>query len=254
VLSVLVYFLPAVPTAPTHSLSPALSLLAFIMRAATILLALTAALPSVFATIYTTSPVATTSWQAGQEQSIQWIDDPNNPTPSLKDFGPTKISIYVGNSQQQTSLQLLSPSTDVSTISELKFTPDASIGPNSKEYFIRFESLGFKDLKQPQYPALAFSAKFELTGMNGNFSPDVQQQINDASSLPIGPPTSTNSPASSSTSSTPPKSSGSPSSSSPRPSSTSGGAQGNTGGALGLAAGKLLTGVVAAVVGLSMFL
>jgi hypothetical protein len=222
------------------------------MRATTVFLALTAVLPSAFATIFTTSPVATTSWAAGQEHSIQWIEDPNNPTPSLKDFGPTKISIYVGNSQQQTSLQLLSPSTDVSTISELKFSPDATIGPNSKEYFIRFESIAFKDPKQPQFPALAFSAKFELTGMSGRFSPEVQQQIDGASSLPIGPTAISSKPPSSS-SSTPPKTSGTPSSSSPRPSGTSG-AQGNTGGALGLAAGKLLTGIVAAVVGLAIFL
>jgi len=226
------------------------------MRAATLFLALAAVLPSAFATIYTTSPTATTSWQGGQPQTIQWIEDPNNPTPSLKDFGPTKISIYVGNSQQQTSLQALSPSTDVSTISSLQFTPDPTIGPNSDQYFIRFESISFKDPKSPQYPALAFSAKFALSGMTGNFSPDVQQQIDAASSLPIGPTSSSGSPASSSTpsSSTPPKSSGSPSSSSPRPSSSSGSTQGNTGGALGLAAGKLLTGVVAAVVGLVMFL
>jgi len=119
--------------------------------------------------------------------------------------------------------------------------------------FIRFESLAFKDPKQPQFPALAFSAKFELTGMNGKFTPEVQQQIDGASSLPIGPTSSVSRPPSSSTpsSSTPPKTSTSTSS---RPSSTSGGAQGNTGGALGIAAGKLLTGVVAAVVGLAMFL
>jgi hypothetical protein len=171
----------------------------------------------------------------------------------LKDFGPTKISIYVGNSQQQTSLQLLSPSTDVSTISQLTFTPDPAMGPNSKEYFIRFESLGFKDPTQPQFPALAFSAKFELTGMNGQFSPDVQQQIAGASSLPVGGSTPISTPASSSTSSTPPKSSSS-TSSSPRPSGSNGSNQGSTGGALGLAAGKLLTGVVVAVVGLAILL
>jgi len=221
------------------------------MRAVTLLLALTAVLPSAFATIYTTSPIATTSWQAGQEQSIQWIEDPNKPTPALKDFGPTKISIYVGNSQQQTSLQLISPSTDVSTTSELKFTPDPSMGPNSGEYFIRFESLSFKDPTQPQYPALAFSAKFQLTGMTGTFSPDVQQQISAASSLPINSPSSTSSRISSS-SSTPPKSSGTPSSTSSRPASSTGSTQGNTGGALGLSAGKFLTGVVAAAVGLAM--
>lgn len=46
-------------------------------------------------------------------------------------MGPCKISIYVGNSQQQTSLQLISPSTNVSNISSVQFTPDPTIGPNS---------------------------------------------------------------------------------------------------------------------------
>jgi len=170
----------------------------------------------------------------------------------LKDFGPTKISIYVGNSQQQTSLQLISASTDVSTINELNFTPDPTIGPNSKEYFIRYESISLKDPTSPQFPALAFSAKFELTGMTGNFSADVLQQISGASSLPINSPSSTSSRISSSTSSTPPKSSGTPSSTSSRPASSTGSTQGNTGGALGLTAGKFLTGVVAAAMGLAM--
>jgi len=227
------------------------------MRAATLFLALAAVLPSAFATIYTTSPTASTSWQGGQSQTIQWIEDPNNPTPALKDFGACKISIYVGNMQQQTSLQLLSPSTDVSTISQLQFTPDPTIGPDSDKYFIRFESIAFKDPKSPQYPALAFSAKFALTGMKGQFTPDVQKQIDDASSLPIGPTSSTGSSGSSlspASSSAPPKSSGSPSSSSARPSSSSSSGSSNSSGALGLTAGKLLTGVVAAVMGLAMFL
>jgi len=154
---------------------------------------------------------------------------------------------------------VISPSTDVSTISQIQFTPDPTIGPNSKEYFIRFESINFKDPKQPQYPALAFSSKFELTGMSGKFSDAVQQQIDGASSLPVGggQPSSTVPPSSSSSSSTPPKSSGSSSSTSPRPSNStnsSGSTQGNTGGALGLAAGKFLTGVIAAAIGLAVFL
>jgi hypothetical protein len=226
------------------------------MRAATLFLALAAVLPSALATIFTTSPVATTSWQAGQEQTITWIEDPNNPTPSLKDFGPTKISIYVGNSQQQTSLQLISPSTDVSTINQFKFSPDATIGPNSKEYFIRFESLAFKDPKQPQFPALAFSAKFELTGMSGRFTPEIQQQIDGASSLPIGPSTPASPTNTNTNTNTTPKNTPSPSTTTTRPPSNTGTSQGNsnTDGALGLAAGKLVVGVVAAAIGLTMLL
>lgn len=151
---VFVFYTPAVHTAPTRSFSITLSLPAYTMRAATLLLALTAVLPSAFATVYvsfflpsvscysqsanpngtqTTSPTATTSWQGGKPQRIEWINDPNNPTPALSDFGPCKISIYVGNAQQQTSLQLLSPSTDVSKNNSLEFTPDPTIGPNSNQ-------------------------------------------------------------------------------------------------------------------------
>lgn len=226
------------------------------MRAATLMLALAAALPSAFATPYTTSPVSSSVWQAGVTQTVQWIEDPNNPTPALKDYGPCKISIYVGNSQQQTSLQLIAPSVDVSKNGSVQFIPDPKIGPDSDQYFIRIESLALKDPKNPQYPALAFSAKFQLTGMTGNFTTEEQNQINGASSLPLGgsssSPSSTSTRPSSSPSSAPPKTSGTPSSS-VRPSST-GSTQGSTGGAPGLAVGKLLTGVVAVAAGLAVFL
>ena len=60
----------------------------------------------------------------------------------------------------QLSLQVLSRSTNITKESELSFIPDATIGPNSGEYFIRMESLSLKDPSQPQLPALVFSAKF----------------------------------------------------------------------------------------------
>ncbi|KAF9783889.1 hypothetical protein BJ322DRAFT_977378, partial [Thelephora terrestris] len=137
------------------------------------LLALTAAI-SAFTSPYTTSPVATTSWQASQPQTIQWIEKTNSPAPSLKDYGPCKISIHVGNSQQQTSLQLISPSTDASNVSSLQFTPDPTIGLNSDQYFIRIKSISLKDPTSPQHPALAFFAKSQLTGMTGTFTADEQ--------------------------------------------------------------------------------
>jgi len=130
----------------------------------------------------------------------------------------------------------------------VSFKVDPSVGPDSGDYFIRVESLTAKDPSQIQYPALAFSAKFHLTGMTGQFTPAIQSQINGASSLPISSPSSSTSNPGSSASSTPPKSSGSSTSS--RPASATGNTQ--AGGALGLTAGKFLTGVVAAVVGLAM--
>ena len=119
--------------------------------------------------------------------------------------------------------------------------------------FIRIESFSEKDPKNPQFPALAFSAKFKLTNMTGTFSADILQQIAGASSLPLSTPLPTSAVSSRlSTSSTPPKSSGSPTSS--RPAGSTGTTQGSTSGALGLTAGRFLTGAVAAAVGLAVML
>jgi len=136
-----------------------------------------------FANVFITSPVATTTLSGGKEATITWQDD--GKSPALKDFGPAKISIYVGNAQQQTSLQTISASVDVSTESSLKFTPDASIGPNGSEYFIRVESLSLKDASQPQFPALAFSSKFTMDSMTGTFSADILAQIKGQSTAPL---------------------------------------------------------------------
>jgi len=144
---------------------------------------------SAFGTVFVTAPVATTTWQAGTPQIVSWQDD--GTTPTLQSFGPAKISIYVGSAQQQTLLQAITPSLDVSTAGSIQFTPDPTIGPNSNQYFIRFESISLKDPTTPTAPALAFSAKFAMTGMTGTFSPDVQAQINAASSAPVSGATTT---------------------------------------------------------------
>jgi len=144
---------------------------------------------SAFAGVYVTSPIATTSFPAGQAATLSWEDD--GTAPSLAQFGPSIISIYVGNALQQTSLQTIAPSVDVSTETSLQFTPDATIGPNGGEYFIRFESISLKDATSPQYPALAFSAKFTLSGMTGTFSGDVQSEIDGQSTAPLAAAAST---------------------------------------------------------------
>jgi len=136
-----------------------------------------------FATVFVTAPVASTSYAAGQQAVVQWQD--SGSAPSLSDFGPAKISIYAGNAQQQTLLQSLNTNVDVSQVSSINFSPDPTIGPDSSEYFIRFESLSLKDATQPQFPALAFSAKFTLTGMTGTFSAAVQSQISGQSTAPL---------------------------------------------------------------------
>jgi hypothetical protein len=139
-----------------------------------------------FANVFITAPVASTTYTAGQQASVKWQDD--GQSPSLASFGPAKISIYAGNAQQQTSLQLLNASVDVSQSNSITFTPDATIGPNSGEYFIRVESLSLKDASQPQFPALAFSAKFTLAGMTGTFSAAVQSEIAGQTTAPLAAP------------------------------------------------------------------
>lgn len=46
-----------------------------------------------------TSPVASTSWAAGTQQTISWQDD--GTSPDLKTFGPAKVTLGVGNAITQ---------------------------------------------------------------------------------------------------------------------------------------------------------
>jgi len=139
---------------------------------------------SAFANVFVTAPVATTDFTAGKPCTVSWQD--NGQQPTLQAFGPAIVSIYAGNSQQQTLLQTISPSVDVSTTQSIIFTPDATIGPSGNEYFVRFQSISLKDATQSQYPALAFSAKFSMSGMTGTFNASVQSEIDGQSTAPIG--------------------------------------------------------------------
>ncbi|KAJ3563522.1 hypothetical protein NP233_g8893 [Leucocoprinus birnbaumii] len=145
--------------------------------------ALALAASPALATVFITNPVASTTFNGGQPATISWQDD--GQTPTLQQFGNAMVSIYVGNALQQTSLQTIVPSVNVATTSSIQFTPDPSIGPNSNEYFIRVQSLGFMDPKNPQFPALSFSAKFTMNNMSGTFNSTVQAQIAGQSTAPL---------------------------------------------------------------------
>ncbi|KAG1814174.1 hypothetical protein EV424DRAFT_1414307 [Suillus variegatus] len=139
---------------------------------------------SALANVFITSPVASTTFTAGQQATVNWQDD--GLSPNLTSFGASLIGIYTGNANQQTLLQTISSSVDVSTISSVNFTPDGTIGPDSNEYFVRFTSINLKDATNSQFPAEAFSAKFTMTGMTGTFNATVQAEINGQSTAPIG--------------------------------------------------------------------
>jgi len=154
--------------------------------------------PQALATIFITSPVATTTCTAGQPCSVQWDD--NGVPPSLAQVGPCSIGIYAGSVTQQTLLQMISPSLDVSTTASVSFNPDPSIGPNTNIYFIKFISAGLKDTAVPTAPYEQFSAKFTLAGMTGTFNSTVAAEVAGQSvapnsipgpSTPASTPTST---------------------------------------------------------------
>jgi len=219
-----------------------------------VLVALATLAPSVFATVSVTAPLGTTTWQAGQQQTITWQESGSPPT--LQQFGPSMVSIYAGNAIQQTQLQLITASADVSQVSAIQFTPDPSIGPNSGEYFIRFQSISCVDTSTPQsFPCESFSAKFTLSGMSGQFNATVQQEIAGESTAPLGGAATAASTPASSGAPTPSASSGSHSSSSAHSSAPSTGPTGaaKTNGAVGLFTSAGLVATVAALAGAMIF-
>jgi len=142
--------------------------------------------PAAFATIFVTSPVASTTCPAGTECTVAWKDDGN--APSLAQFGNASVAVYVGSQQVQTLLQMISPSVNVATTNTIVFTPTANIGPNSADYFIKFVSASLKQngTTIANTPEEAFSAKFTLSGMSGQFNATVQSEINAATGASTG--------------------------------------------------------------------
>ncbi|TFK29536.1 hypothetical protein FA15DRAFT_684709 [Coprinopsis marcescibilis] len=208
----------------------------------------------VFATVFITTPTAVTTFAGGQTATIVWEE--NGEEPSLADFGPARISIYVGNPQQQTELQVISEDTDVSEETSIEFIVDATIGPNSDEYFIRFDSLEARNPAEPRFPAQAFSAKFNLNSMTGEFTPEIISQIagqpsstrSGGPSTRPGPTTNGPRPTSSRPTSTTPSNTNTPGQStrSPAPSNTNAAGSGAVANAVGWV-GVLLGGLVGAV-------
>jgi len=148
-----------------------------------------ASVSAALAVPFITSPTASTKFTCGQQAEIKWQDSGSEP--GLDKYGPSKISIYAGNAQQQTSLQLISDNTDLSKVSSVQFTPDCSVGPTGGEYFVRIESLSLKDDSPQKYPAMAFSSKFNLDNMSGKFSAAIQAQIDGQTTAPLATPSQT---------------------------------------------------------------
>ncbi|KAH8915142.1 hypothetical protein BT69DRAFT_1356956 [Atractiella rhizophila] len=130
------------------------------------------------ATIYFTSPVASTSGTGGQTLTIKWEDD--GEAPSAASFGPSVIGIYAGGKLQQTLLQSFGTIDDPSKVLSVAPEIPKTLGPDSDQYFIRVTSVSAKDADGNALNA--FSAKFSLEGMTGKFSPQVEAQISSLTS------------------------------------------------------------------------
>ncbi|KAG9082309.1 hypothetical protein FS749_006954 [Ceratobasidium sp. UAMH 11750] len=144
------------------------------MRAAASLFALAAVAPVVLAGPYFTKPITGDKCTAGQPCEIKWQDDGKAPT--LAEFGDCYVGLWTGSQQQQTQMQYISP-TNCGSTSSVIFVPDASVGQNSDQYFIKMVSVNAPDPAMPQYKATAYSPKFSLDGMTGSFNQTVLQQI-----------------------------------------------------------------------------
>ncbi|KAG9047931.1 hypothetical protein FS837_001188 [Tulasnella sp. UAMH 9824] len=148
------------------------------------------------ATIYVTEPVASTICTAGTPCNIRWNDDGNAPV--LATIGVCNIELCVGSQFQQTCLQTASQA-DVSTNAYVTYLPNAAVGPNGSDYFIKFTSLNYKDAATPTVPYTSYSAKFTLNGMTGTFNATVQAQISGSAAASPAASTPAASPAASTT-------------------------------------------------------
>jgi len=162
------------------------------MFSSLLVLSLAALAPLANANVFVTAPTASTSIPAGQNFTIKWQDDGNSPT--SQSFGAATVGLWVGSVNQQFLLQAIGD-VDVSKETSIAWTPDASVGPDSNAYFIRFTSVNLKDANNSQYNAEAFSSKFSLTGMKGTFNSTIQGVISGSGSVaaPTAPPTASGS-------------------------------------------------------------
>ncbi|KAL7420770.1 hypothetical protein Q5752_004722 [Cryptotrichosporon argae] len=135
-----------------------------------------AALNMASATIYTTSPTASTVAYGGQTINVSWTDDGTAPT--LATIGQATIDLYVGSVNEQTWLQNLAAAVDVSKASYVQATIDPSIGASGAYYFVRYTSLAYTEAGAA-YNYEQFSAKFTIDSMTGTFNATVLAQIDD---------------------------------------------------------------------------
>jgi len=132
------------------------------------------------ASLYFTYPSKAQSCTAGQDCTVQWLDDGRRPL--LGSIGACTVGLYHGDFQLVQTIEPVNPA----TVHSLIFQPDATAGPVSDSYYIAFVSTS-ATVNGSAY--VAYSGFFSIDGMVGSWdSPDSSA----TSSIPI--PASVSSP------------------------------------------------------------
>ncbi len=88
-----------------------------------------------------------------------------------REWGRISIWLATGSTNTQYKLAQLAENLSPSMTSASAMIP-ANAGPNGKSYFLRFE--GSRTDNKTGYPVMAFSARFQLSGMTGSFNSTIQ--------------------------------------------------------------------------------
>ncbi|SPO22050.1 uncharacterized protein UTRI_02049_B [Ustilago trichophora] len=142
----------------------------------TLVVLVLAAADAAVSTIVVTKPVASTTGHGGKRLRVEWNDD--GKAPSRRDWGRVNIYLATGSRDVQFKLQTLASNISYNTDSA-NYNVDASVGPNGGYYFLRFE--GTNSSQTGGIPPMAFSARFSLDQMTGNFNSTIMSQISGAS-------------------------------------------------------------------------
>lgn len=118
---------------------------------------------------------SSTNGHGGRNLAVEWNDD--GKAPSRRDWG--RINIYLATGSRDVQYKLQTLATNVSyNLQDASYRIDSSVGPSGGYYFIRFEGT---NASAAGTPPMAFSARFNLDGMTGNFNSTIMAQLQGAS-------------------------------------------------------------------------
>ncbi|GAA5963498.1 hypothetical protein JCM3765_006257 [Sporobolomyces pararoseus] len=130
--------------------------------------------------VYIVKPDGSDSFNAGKKITITWLD--NDSKPAASEMGPSTLYIATGSTTAHTNLATIAHIADPSKQLEAPVEFDASWGPESDQYFMLLESDSAKDANNQ--PLQAFSARFQLNRMKGQFPAAALAQLEGSSSTP----------------------------------------------------------------------